>query len=226
MLGKRLVSLAAALIVLLGSDSSVFAAAGVTGGRIFSYNPNPVTSAMGDAGVALISGNAPSSILNPAPTIDTYRITGSINNSLIFNTIQYNFLGAQFPSSIGNFGISFMYAGFGNIDYLNNSGKSVNIASSNDLGLILNYSIDLRETMPVEFMYGGLGVNLKLLRSNLADYSAEAFAADIGGIFRFADFDNISLGVAYKNFGSKVNCCVRSRNIIDFLGLRLKELIA
>ncbi|MDR2818432.1 MAG: PorV/PorQ family protein [Endomicrobium sp.] len=219
MLEKRLVSLAAALIVLLGSDSSVFAAAGVTGGRMFSYNPNPVTSAMGDAGVALISGNASSSILNPASTIDTYRITGSINNSLIFNTIQYNFLGAQFPSSIGNFGISFMYAGFGNIDHLDNSGNSVNMASSNDLGLILNYSIDLKETMPVEFMYGGLGVNLKLLRSNLADYSAEAFAADIGGIFRFADFDNISLGVAYKNFGSKMKFIKESYDLPQVLSV-------
>ncbi|MDR2251588.1 MAG: hypothetical protein LBD98_01945 [Endomicrobium sp.] len=47
MLEKRLVSLAAALIVLLGSDSLAFAATGVTGCRIFSYNPNPVTSAMG-----------------------------------------------------------------------------------------------------------------------------------------------------------------------------------
>jgi hypothetical protein len=204
MLEKRLLSLVAALIVLLGSDPSVFAAAGITVGRMFLYNPNPVTSAMGDAGVALISGNATSAILNPASTIGTYRITGSINNSLIFNTIQYNFLGTQFPSSIGDFGISFMYAGFGKIDYLDNFGRSVNMDESNDLGLILNYSIDLRETIPVEFMYGGLGTNLKLLRSTLTDYSAEAFAVDIGAVVRFPDFENLSLGMAYKNFGPKM----------------------
>jgi tetratricopeptide (TPR) repeat protein len=226
MLEKRLVSLTAALIVAsLVFDSSAFAAAGVTGGRVFSYNPNSVTSAMGDAGVALISGNAPSAILNPASTIDTYRIIGSINNSLIFNTIQYNFLGAQFPSSIGNFGISFMYAGFGGIDYLNRSGNSVKMVDSNDLGLVLNYSIDLRETIPVEFIYGGFGVNMKLLRSTLSDYSAESFAADIGIIFRLSNFDNISIGAAYKNFGSKMKFIKESYNLpqVFAVGVAFKE---
>jgi tetratricopeptide (TPR) repeat protein len=226
MLGKRLVSLTAALIVVsLLFDSSVFAAAGVTGGRMFSYNPNSLTSAMGDAGVALILGNAPSAILNPASTIDAYRITGSINNSLIFNTIQYNFLGAQFPSSIGNFGISFMYAGFGNIDYLDRSGNFVKMEDSNDLGLVLNYSIDLRETIPVEFIYGGLGINMKLLRSTLTDYSSESFAVDIGGIFRFPNFDNISIGATYKNFGSKMKFIKESYNLpqVFAVGVAFKE---
>ncbi|MDR1086889.1 MAG: hypothetical protein LBL16_01360 [Endomicrobium sp.] len=118
MLEKRLVSLTTALAVLLGSDTSVIANAGIAGGRMFSYNPNSVTSAMGDAGVALISEDITSAVLNPTSTIGTYRSIGSINNSLLFNTIQYNFLGDQFPSSIGNFGIACMYVGFGKIDYL------------------------------------------------------------------------------------------------------------
>jgi tetratricopeptide (TPR) repeat protein len=219
MLEKRLGSLAAALIVSLIFNSSGFSAAGVTGGRMFSYNPNSVTLAMGDAGVALISENASSAILNPAATIGAYRITGSVNNSLIFNTIQYNFLGMQFPSSIGNFGISFMYAGFGNIDYLDRFANSVSMSSSNDLGLVLNYSIDLRETIPVEFMYGGFGVNVKLLRSTLTNYSSESFAVDIGGIFRFPNFENVSLGVSYKNFGPEIKFIKESYNLPQTLAV-------
>ncbi|MDR2399616.1 MAG: hypothetical protein LBD61_04230 [Endomicrobium sp.] len=204
MLEKRLVSLTAALVVLLGSDSSVIANGGITGGRMFSYNPNSATSAMGDAGIALICEDITSAVLNPASTIGAYRTIGSINNSLLFNTIQYNFLGVQFPSSVGNFGISCMYVGFGKIDYFDNAGNSINMGTSNDQGLVLNYSIDLMKKIPVEFMYGGFGVNLKVLKSTLADYSAEAFAADVGAIFRFSGFDNLSLALAYKNFGTSM----------------------
>ncbi|MDR2436815.1 MAG: PorV/PorQ family protein [Endomicrobium sp.] len=225
MLGKRLGSLATALVVLLAFSSSSFSAAGVTGGRMLFYNPNSVASAMGDAGVALISESAPSAILNPATTIGTYRITGSVNNSLIFNTIQYNFLGVQFPSSIGNFGISFMYIDFGNIDYLDRLGNSVNMSSSNDLGLVLNYSINLTETIPVEFIYGGFGINVKLLRSALTDYTLESFAADIGGIFRFPNFENVSIGISYKNFGPKIKFIKESYNLPQALaiGVAYKE---
>jgi hypothetical protein len=171
---------------------------------MFSYSPNSVTSAMGDAGVALISEDITSAVLNPASTIGAYRSIGSINNSLLFNTIQYNFLGAQIPPSIGNFGITCMYAGFGKIDYFDNLGNSINMGTSNDQGLVLNYSIDLMEKIPTEFMYGGFGVNLKVLKPTLADYSAEAFAADVGGIFRFSGFDNLSLALAYKNLATSM----------------------
>ncbi|MDR1086890.1 MAG: hypothetical protein LBL16_01365 [Endomicrobium sp.] len=78
------------------------------------------------------------------------------------------------------------------------------MGASNDQGLVLNYSIDLMEKIPTEFMYGGFGVNLKVLKSTLADHNAEAFAADVGGIFRFSGFDNLSLALAYKNLATSM----------------------
>jgi tetratricopeptide (TPR) repeat protein len=208
MLFKRII----ALFIVVSMFSSAFASAGATGGQIFAYNPNPITTAMGDAGSALFFDQACSSILNPASTIDTYRIVASLSNSLIFSDIQYNYLGAQFPTIIGNFGFSLMYVGYG-VDYFDNVGKSLNMDAANDIGIILNYSIDLKKTIPLEIVYGGIGVNCKVLRSSLGGYNAEALAVDIGGILTLPSLDNFSLGMAYKNLGSKINFVKESYNL-------------
>jgi tetratricopeptide (TPR) repeat protein len=204
MFRKKIFSLISAFLITSIFPSLVFPAANVIGGQTFAYNPNPVTSAMGDAGTALLSDKVCSAILNPASTIGSYRIVASVSNSLIFKDIQYNYLGAQFPTEIGKFGFSFMYVGLGNKDYLNNSGNSIKMGSTNDIGFILNYSIDLKKTIPLEVVYSGLGINIKALRSSLGDYISEVLAADVGAIFILPQIENFSLGIAYKNLGPKI----------------------
>ncbi|MDR2426355.1 MAG: tetratricopeptide repeat protein [Endomicrobium sp.] len=200
---NKITSFILIIALLVNMTSYIFADAGVTSGQIFAYNPNPVTGALGDAGIALRSDKAASSILNPAATIDTYRITASFSNSSLFGEIQYNFIGVTFPTEIGKFGMSFMYGGYGKIDYYDREGGSINMGSSYDAGFVLNYSLPLKRTSPVEVTYGGVGVNIKALRTVLGNYTSEALAVDVGGMFTLPSIDNLSLGVAYRNLGTK-----------------------
>ena len=200
---NKITSLAFAALLVSNMTAFVFADAGVTSGQILSYNPNPVTGALGDAGIALKSGKAASSILNPAATLDTHRIVASFSNSSLFGEIQYNYAGVMFPTEMGNVGLSLMYAGYGDIPYYDNDGGSINMSGTNDIAFVLNYSLPIKKTVPLEVDYGGIGVNIKALRSSLGDYTAEAFALDVGGIFTLPSIENLSLGVAYRNFGSR-----------------------
>ncbi|MCL1971564.1 MAG: tetratricopeptide repeat protein [Endomicrobia bacterium] len=200
---NKIISLAVAALLVSNTIAFVFADAGVTSGQILAYNPNPVTGALGDAGIALRSDKAASSILNPAATLDTHRIVASFSNSSLFGEVQYNYIGVMFPTEMGNVGLSFMYAGYGNIPYYDNDGGSINMSGTNDIAFVLNYSIPIRKTVPLDVDYGGIGVNVKALRSALGDYTAEAFALDVGGIFTLPAIENVSLGVAYRNFGSR-----------------------
>jgi tetratricopeptide (TPR) repeat protein len=180
------------------------AAAGSVSGQILAYNPNPVTIAMGDSGCALLSGNPTAVVLNPAVSIGSYRVIASVNNTSIFSSIQYNYIGAQFPTAIGNIGLSAMYAGYGDINYVDSLGNPIKEETSNDLGFILNYSVDLKKTVPIEFFYGGVGVNLKVIRSALCSYETEAVALDVGTVLSLSKIDNFYLGVVLKNFGTKL----------------------
>ncbi|MDR1696059.1 MAG: PorV/PorQ family protein [Endomicrobium sp.] len=197
----------------------VFADAGITGGQILSYNPNAATGAMGDAGIALQSDKAAAAILNPASTIATYRVVASASNSSMFGDLQYNYLGAQFPTAIGNFGLSLMYAGYGNIDYLDYAGNPIDMNGTNDLAFVLNYSLDIKETIPLDLFYGGFGINLKVLRSALGDYTAESFAVDAGGIFTPPALENFSFAVVYRNFGSSMKFVRESYSMPQVLAL-------
>lgn len=199
---NKLISIFAALFFLAVQAACLFADAGITSGQILFYNPNPATGAMGDAGVALTSEKPIASILNPAATLSNYRIVASVSNSSLFADIQYNYIGAQFPTLIGKFGLSFIYTGYGDIDYRDINNNKIKMNDSSDIAFILNYSLDIKRTIPLEVIYGGFGINIKALRSNLGDYNAEAFAMDFGGILTIPSIDSFSFAMAYRNLGT------------------------
>ncbi|MCL2390534.1 MAG: PorV/PorQ family protein [Endomicrobia bacterium] len=219
MIKGKIIKIFTGVCVILSAVSFVFADAGITSGQILSYNPDPVSGAMGDAGIALQSDKAAAAILNPASTIANYRIIASFSNSLLFGGIQYNYVGAQFPTNIGNFGISVMYAGYGDIDYLDYTGNSINMNSTNDLAFVLNYSFDIKREEPLEVFYGGFGINLKVLRSSLGDYTSEAFVVDAGGIFTPPALENFSFGAVYRNLGSGMKFVRESYSMPQVLAL-------
>lgn len=222
---NKITSLFFAVFLVSAAALCAYADAGITSGQMLSYNPNPVTGAAGDAGAALRSDKAASAIVNPASTLDTYRIIASVSNSSLPGEIQYNYLGVQFPTEIGNFGISFMYCGYGNIDYYDNAGNPIKMDSSYDAGVVLNYSLPIKKTVPVETDYGGVGINVKALKSALGDFTAEAFAVDLGGIFTLPSVDNISIGVACRNLGTSQKFVKESYDLPQTLsaGLSYKE---
>lgn len=212
-------------VFLLNIAAYSFADTGTTGGTVFLINPDPVTAAMGDAGTALLSDKVTATALNPAASAGVYRTMASISNTYLMTDVQYNYLGVVFPSEVGNFGISMFNAGYGDIDGYDADGNARSMDSSNDMAFIVNYSVDLTSAIPVSVKHGGFGVNIKVLRSKLADYIAESVAMDLGFAVSVPELEKFSVGAAYKNLGSDLKFAEQKDKLpqIFTLGLAYKE---
>ncbi len=195
---KKLTAVVLVLSFIILPFQNVFAT-----GKVFLLNPDPVTSGMGDSGSALMSQFATGSNINPASTIGVYRTVATIAVSNITGNIQYDYGSIAFLSSIGVFSASVMYVDYDTGDYFDNLGVSVNdLGPSYDISAILNYSLPFKRFLPTFIDYGGIGANLKFIRSSLADYISEAIAFDVGALFAVPMVKYLSFGFALKNFGT------------------------
>jgi len=195
---KKLTAVLLVLSFIILPFQNVFAT-----GKVFLLNPDPVTSGMGDSGAALMSQFATGSNINPASTIGVYRTVATIAVSNITGNIQYDYGSIAFLSSIGVFSASVMYVDYDTGDYFDNLGVSVNdLGPSYDISAILNYSLPFKRFLPTFIDYGGIGANLKFIRSSLADYISEAIAFDVGALFAVPMVKYLSFGFALKNFGT------------------------
>lgn len=195
---KFFVTILAASFVLTSLQQSCYAT-----GKVFALNPDPVSSAMGDSGVALMTQFITGTMMNPASTVGIYRTVASLATSNITGDIQYNYGGIGFLTSIGVFGASLLYVDYNTGDYLDNNGNVVNdLGPTYDVSAILTYSLPLKRYLPTFIDYGGVGANLKVIRSSLADYISEALAFDFGGLFAIPTVKNLSFGFAFKNIGT------------------------
>ena len=197
-------------------------------GKIFTINPDPVSSGMGDTGVALQSHFVTGSVINPSSTVGVYRTVATLAVSNITGNIQYDYAGVAFLSSIGIFGASIMYVDYKTGDYLDNLGQKIsNLGNSYDISAQLNYSLPLKRYLPTFIDYGGIGVSLKFIRSSLADYLSESIALDAGGLFAVPTIKYLSFGFALKNFGTdqkyvKEKFCL-PRTLVFGLGFNFED---
>ena len=81
---KKLAAVILVLSFIILPFQNVFAT-----GKVFLLNPDPVTSGMGDSGVALMSSYATGANINPASTIGVYRTVATLAVSNITGNIQY-----------------------------------------------------------------------------------------------------------------------------------------
>jgi len=190
-------------------------------GKIFAFNPNPVSSAMGDAGVALTSEFITGNVLNPASAIGIYRTIVTLATSNMTGDIQYNYGGIGFLSDIGVFGATLMYVNYNTDKYYDNIGNSVSGGTSYDLAATFTYALPIKEYLPVFVDYGGFGANLKIMRSSLADYIAETIAIDLGGVISIPTAKNFSFGFALKNLGTSQKFVEKNYELPQMLTLGL-----
>ena len=190
-------------------------------GKVFMLNPDPVTSAMGDSGVALMSSYGTGANINPASTVGVYRTVATLAVSNITGNIQYDYGSVAFLSSIGVFSASVMYVDYETGDYFDNWGRDVDLGPSYDIAAILNYSLPLKRFLPTFIDYGGIGANLKFIRSSLADYISESFAFDFGGLVAIPTLKYLSFGFALKNFGTNQKYVKETFNLPRMITLGL-----
>lgn len=169
---------------------------------IYALNPDPVSAAMADAGVALVSTVMPSAVINPASTVGIYRAVASVGGSNVTGDIQYTFGSVGFATNIGIFGASLMFVDYNTGEYYDNAGNTIAFGKTTDMGAILTYALPIKEYLPVFIDHGGVGINFKLLRSSLADYVSETSSVDVGAVLAVPKIRNMSIGFAFKNLGT------------------------
>ena len=210
---KKIVALLLVFSFIVLPFQNVFAT-----GKVFLLNPDPVTSGMGDAGVALTSSYATGANINPASTVGVYRTVATLAVSNITGNIQYDYGSIAFLSSIGVFSAGIMYVDYQTGDYFDNLGDDITgLGPSYDISAVLNYSLPFKRFLPTFIDYGGIGANLKFIRSSLADYISEAIAFDLGAVFAIPNVDHFSFGIALKNFGTNQKYVKEAFNLPQML---------
>ena len=210
---KKLTAVILVLSFIVLPFQNVFAT-----GKVFLLNPDPVTSGMGDSGVALTSSYATGANINPASTVGVYRTVATLAVSNITGNIQYDYGSIAFLSSIGVFSAGVMYVDYQTGDYFNNWGEEItDLGPTYDISAVLNYSLPFKRFLPTFIDYGGIGASLKFIRSSLADYISEAIAFDLGAVFAIPKVDHFSFGIALKNFGTNQKYVKETFNLPQML---------
>jgi hypothetical protein len=195
------------MAALLGLSASwVYAGAGTDGAAFLMIPIGAEPAAMGGAYTALAS-DAYAPVWNPSGlgNIKSVQIAGQ--HLSYIDTLHYEFLSfavplykvnecAQAGSCLGSaIGGSIQYLGSGDINGLESDGITPNKFSSYYTAYNLSYGRAIDENL-------SLGITGKLISAKLADASAQAYAADLGGRYRLDS--HWTLAATVNNLGSKL----------------------
>lgn len=159
-------------------------------------NLSPRSTAMGGADVSQ-SGDGYSATLNPALAGDIKNATVSTSNLYYGSALNHTLVSAIVPvKAAGTF--------YSNLNMLNMGAEKVRdefhpqgtgeYFTAYTMAAELGYSRNLSNRFSI-------GVGLKYIREQLAQYSANSVAADIGFLYR-TDWRNLRFGASLQNFGT------------------------
>lgn len=173
---------------------------GTTGATFLNVHPGARYEAQGGAAVADATG-IDALYWNPAGLAETKRKKISFAHNNYIQGIRNNYLAYVVPSQRnGVAGFSFYHVDLGDIprtevDAAGNAVVGLGNFTAADMALAASYGKALFEKCSV-------GITGKYIRSRIESVDADAWALD-GGI-RFQLVDALSVGLAVKNFGSKI----------------------
>lgn len=167
-----------------------------------AYNFLNVTSGskiygLGGMNITLVDDDLMTSDQNPA--LLGQEMSGQIGLSYMHYVGGSNFAGARYAHSVGSHGTwaaGINYFGYGSIKETDVSGSIIGTFSPKDVAFRGSYSHDI-----TEYLRGG--IDLKLLYSGYADYTAFAFATDLG-INYFNPAKDLSLSLVVANLGGQL----------------------
>ena len=169
-----------------------------TGGQeIFSFLRLPATARLTGLGSENVTSGFGQDVnmmaANPALLNKELNGSLSVNYLPLFGHIRQNSVAfARDFKKAGTFGLHLNYLNYGTMDETDASGTVIGTfqASAYVLGITHARTLD----------HITLGGSLKMAGSNLANYSAYALLADLGGIFKHPDKE-LTIGFAIKNAG-------------------------
>ena len=178
-----------------GKDTALF----------LKFNPEASSASMGDTYLFSASG-----INNPATVGLVYQPRLTLSHIEWVEDIKYSYLSFESPFSFGNLGFSLSYLGYGDIKGIDMNLEEYSIAQSYDMLFSISYGKQIGVEIPVYREYGLVGTNLKFIKSQLAQYSAESIAIDLGTIVNIGlitgleKIERLRASLTYKNLGSKM----------------------
>lgn len=204
-------------------NNKILKAAGTTSGDFLNILPDPQSVGVGESILAL--PDSPSGLIsNPSAMKYLYRSKISFSNLTIADGLVSNFIGIGIPLASGTIGFAAQSLSYTDITgyTADSSPVAYSINSSGDMLFLVNYALPIYSNIPFKKELGSAGINLKIIHSSLADYSADTIACDIGGIYLIPLIKGLSTSLVYRNLGpgmkfdkitnplpSSINCGVR-----------------
>ncbi len=152
---------------------------------------------LGGVNITLVDDDINNADQNPA--LMGQEMSGQVS----FNYMRYigstNFAGLKYCHSVGEhgtWGTSLKYYGYGSMTETDATGSILGTFSAHDVAFGVQYSHDISER------WRG-GINLKLVYSGYADYTAFAIATDVGVNYYDPESD-MSLSAVVANLGGQV----------------------
>ncbi len=171
---------------------------GTTAAKFLNIGVGPRANAMGGA-FSSIANDATAMYWNPAGIASVNEFQGVITYTKMFVDINLNYFGIVLPAGeAGSFGFNVTALNIGEMDvtttdYPEGTGEKFD-AGSYAFGI--TYARNITESFSV-------GMNVKYIREDIFNSSAEGFAFDIGTIF-ITPFYGIKFASSITNYGPKM----------------------
>jgi hypothetical protein len=188
------------LLFLLAS--SAFAADPI--GFAFLRMPVGARPAAMGASFLAVSRDVHAIYYNPAGLANVPARTGAFGYLNHVLDIQSFFAAYAHPHTRGSYGIAVNYTNYGDFTRTNEFGEETGSFGANTMVAYLSYS-QLRAEKLL------LGVNLKLIRAQLDQFTADGFAVDLGFIYQSTIMSNLTLAGGIFNLGKERSAFIKTK---------------
>jgi hypothetical protein len=160
-------------------------------------------AAMGASFLA-VSRDAHAIYYNPAGLANVPTRTGAFGYLNHILDIQSFFGAYVHPHARGSYGIAINYVDYGEFTRTDESGLETGSFGANTLVAYLSYSQLRAERLM-------LGANLKLIRAQLDQFTADAFALDVGFIYQSNILNNLIFAGGIFNLGKERSAFIKTK---------------
>jgi len=181
------------------------AIAQINGGN-FSFeflrlSANPRSNALGGIQNSLGQGDVNVFLSNPAMLDSSMTNTASLNFGSFYTNIPHFLVtyAADFGGKVGQVAMGIQYIRYGKLSETDEAGNVIGDFMAADYAIVAGKSFKANNFR--------IGLNVKLIASQMASYNAFAFATDLGASFQHPEKD-LSVGVSLHNIGFPIKSFV------------------
>ncbi|MCG2726678.1 MAG: PorV/PorQ family protein [Elusimicrobia bacterium] len=176
----------------------------MTGASFLKIGIGARAAGLGNAFTA-ISDDATAMYWNPAGLV---QLTGPqllMTHTKWIADTNHNFIGYSGPMKNGVIGAGIIYLSQGSMEGRDDAGQKTNNFAARDMAVTVSYGNMISKT-------ANYGVNVKLIRQQIANEKADGIAIDLGLMKHFKN-SPIALGISIQNVGSKMKFVSQSYDL-------------